>query len=61
MCLVGIQYYIDMIGVTVITYSIEDVPISPKKKAGMMEEINKAENKIAYFPDGYRLGFASLY
>ena len=37
-----------------ICYSIEDVPISPKKKAEKMEMINRAENKIAYFPDGFR-------
>ena len=37
-----------------IYYSIEDVPISPKKKAEKMDMINRAENKIAYFPDGFR-------
>ena len=40
--------------ISIIHYSIEDVPMSPKKKADMMEMINKAENKIAYFPDGFR-------
>ena len=40
--------------ISIIHYSIEDVPVSPKKKADMMETINKAKNKIAYFPDGFR-------
>ena len=48
----GIVYYVEVKGVP--CACIEDSPISPKKKALMMDTINKAENKIAYFPDGYR-------
>ena len=47
--------------ISIIQYSIEDVPVSPKKKADMMETINKAENKIAYFPDGFRFCYFTSY
>jgi len=48
----GITYYVEVKGVP--CACIDDVPISPKKKTDMMPDINKAKNKIAYFPDGYR-------
>jgi len=48
----GTTYYVEVKGVP--CACIDDVPISPKKKTDMMAEINKAKNKIAYFPDGYR-------
>merc|ERR1712079_453146 len=48
----GISYYVEVKGVP--CACIEDTPLSPKKKAQMMDTINKTENKIAYFPDGYR-------
>ena len=47
--------------ISIIHSSIEDVPVSPKKKADMMEMINKAENKIAYFPDGFRFCYSLSY
>merc|ERR1712154_506618 len=45
----GISYYVEVKGVP--CACIEDSPLSPKKKALMMDTINKAEEKIAYFPD----------
>ena len=52
-CIQGdITYYVEVKGVP--CACIEDVPLTVKKKEAMMETINKAKNKIAYFPDGYR-------
>ena len=48
----GMNYFIEVKGVP--CACIEDIPMTAKKKEAMMETINKAENKIAYFPDGYR-------
>ena len=48
----NVEYYIEVKGVP--CACIEDVPVTAKKREAMMETINKAENKIAYFPDGYR-------
>ena len=46
----NVEYYIEVKGVP--CACIEDVPVTAKKREAMMETINKAENKIAYFPEG---------
>lgn len=45
-------YYIEVKGVP--NACISDVKMSPIKKSKIQVEVNHAENKIAYFPDGYR-------
>ena len=48
----NVDYYIEVKGVP--CACIEDIMLKEKKNRHSIEEINAAEHKIAYFPDGYR-------
>ena len=47
-----IVFYVEVKGVP--NACIADVKMSPMKKSRIQEEVNNAQQKIAYFPDGYR-------